>query len=84
VPLSRRLAARVSFEGHGYAPPRNAFLELLPELIETPPALGLAGTHCGQVDYGCGDAVAPVAVAGTAAMTSAERSVPPSSSGRSS
>ena len=76
----------MSFGGHGYAPPRNAFLQVADasrELIKTPPALGLAGTLCGEVDLGCDQALAPVAVAGTAAMTSAERIVPPFSSGRS-
>jgi hypothetical protein len=41
VPLSRRPAERVSFGGHGYAPPRNAFLragEASLELIKALPA----------------------------------------------
>ena len=48
MPLSRRLAERVSFGEHGHAPPCNAFLqsaELLPELTKTPAALGCALFH---------------------------------------
>src|SRR6516225_9097119 len=83
----------ISLEG-AEANPLTASIRLVSQVDASQPwaptASGLSGGREGsarifrKVDHGCGHAVAPAAATGTAAMTSAERIVPPSSSGRSS